>query len=71
MNEELAAILMDLNELCEANANAIEQVLMLAGAMPQPEKEKQLAVLKSIQIAQDGCKKTRARIQAMRSGVSV
>jgi hypothetical protein len=68
MNDELLEILTDLNALCEANSNAIEQVLMLGAVeMSQPEKNKRLRILASIQGIQEGCKKTLSSIEAART----
>ena len=69
MSDDLLVILMDLCNLSESALTNIEQVMMLdVDSMPQPEKDKRLEVLRSIQITQDGCKKTFARIEVLHRG---
>ena len=71
MTDDLIDILSDLLALCDAGLNATEQVLMLdAEGLPQAQKEKRLAILKSIGIAQDGCKATLARVEALKGGAA-
>jgi len=65
MNDDLKLILLDQNVLVDGLANVLQQVLMLgAESLPQPEKDKRLRILESLQIVQDGAKKTCDRIKA-------
>lgn len=65
MKDALAIILMRFVDLCEGNANAIEQVLMLdVEGMSEPEKAKRRGILATIRITQQGCGETLKRIEA-------
>ena len=71
MQDDLIVILYDLLNLCDAGLHATEQVLMLGtDGLSQAEKDKRMTALKSIGIAQQGCKITLARIEALTSGVA-
>ncbi len=66
MQDDLIVILSDLLNLCDAGLNATEQVLMLGtDGLSQAEKDKRMTALNSIGIAQQGCKITLARIEAL------